>query len=316
MSRTRLICGAALVIGAAACSSDRSGVTTPQALSPELTSILTDGFATSAAGFGETNNSFVAGLDAFAPWMPPALGAEMDRFHRTTDLMGGGLASDFAGAGVFLSFGHGPFDGGPFAPGHSSSNCAFSASDGRVTCPAQTIGGLTINRSFAYLDVNNKPQASLDTTTNTVNSRVSVSGTIVSRSKQDTTVVSHSSDQTVTGLAKGSTKRTVNGTSSGTESTKGTDNKGNAFTSARAMGDTTTGLTIPVQSGHSTYPTAGTVVRSMKVTVTLGTQAPATSTRREVITYDGSATAKVTITHDGATKACTLPLPRGRLSCP
>jgi len=37
--------------------------------------------------------------------------------------------------------------------------------------------------------------------------------------------------------------------------------------------------------------------------------------RREVITYDGSATAKVEITENGTTRNCTRPLPRGPLSC-
>ena len=313
MTRARLYSATLLLLVAAACSSDRS-VTQPQAISPELATVLNDGFAQSAAGFGETNNSFVTGLDAFAPWMPPAFGAIVDRFHRTSDFMGGGLAGDFAGAATFLTFGRGPFDGGPFAPIRANKDCTFSSSTGRVTCPPQTIGGLTIARSYAYTDVNNKPQAALDTTTNTVNTRVTVSGTIVFR-RGDTTTVNHASDQTVTGLAKGSAKRVINGTSAGTENTKGTDDKGNKFTTARVIGDTTTGLTIPVQSGKPTYPTAGSVVRSMQVTATIGSQAPAVSTRREVVTYDGSTTAKVTITHDGTTKNCTLPLPRGRLTC-
>ena len=37
--------------------------------------------------------------------------------------------------------------------------------------------------------------------------------------------------------------------------------------------------------------------------------------RREVITYDGTAVAKVAITQNGTTKNCTRPLPRGPLSC-
>ena len=40
------------------------------------------------------------------------------------------------------------------------------------------------------------------------------------------------------------------------------------FTAARLVGDTTTGLVIPVVSGKPTYPTAGKVVRQMKATVT------------------------------------------------
>lgn len=314
MTRSRFVSATLFLVVAAACSSDHGGVTQPSAISPELANVVNDGFAQSAAGFGETNNSFVAGFDAFAPWMPPAFGATADRFHRTSDFMGGGLAGDFAGAASFLTFGHGPFDGGPFAPIRANKDCTFSSSTGRVTCPPQTIGGLTINRSYAYTDVNNKPQAALDTTTNTVNTRVTVSGTIVFR-HGDTTTVNHASDQTVTGLAKGSTKRVISGTSGGTENTKGTDDKGNKFTTARVLGDTTTGLTIPVQNGKPTYPMAGSVVRAMQVTATIGSQAPAVSNRREVVTYDGSATAKVTITHDGTTKNCTLPLPRGRLNC-
>ncbi len=38
-------------------------------------------------------------------------------------------------------------------------------------------------------------------------------------------------------------------------------------------------------------------------------------TRREVVTYDGSRTASIVITQDGETTTCSVPLPRGRLSC-
>jgi hypothetical protein len=72
---------------------------------------------------------------------------------------------------------------------------------------------------------------------------------------------------------------------------------------------------IPVSTTSQAYPTAGTVVRSMQASVTYTGQAATTVTRREVITYDGSATAKVVITENGQTKSCTKPLPRGQLSC-
>jgi hypothetical protein len=105
--------------------------------------------------------------------------------------------------------------------------------------------------------------------------------------------------------------------SAGSENTKGTSSQG-AFTAQRTAGDTITGVVIPVGAdalAHPPYPSAGTIIRSMKVTVTVSGQSPATSTRREVITYDGSATAKVVITHDGTTQNCTLPLPFGHLTC-
>ena len=106
----------------------------------------------------------------------------------------------------------------------------------------------------------------------------------------------------------------MNGTSAGTELTTGTKEEV-AFTASRSAGDTITGVVIPLQDGRPTYPTAGTVVRSMQATVTLSGGSPSTSSRREVVTYDGSATAKVVITQDGVTKNCTKPLPHGHLTC-
>ena len=53
----------------------------------------------------------------------------------------------------------------------------------------------------------------------------------------------------------------------------------------------------------------------MQVTVQVTGKPDAKSTRREVITYDGSNTAKIVITHDTKTKNCTLPLPHGHLTC-
>jgi hypothetical protein len=43
--------------------------------------------------------------------------------------------------------------------------------------------------------------------------------------------------------------------------------------------------------------------------------ATTTRSRREVLTYNGTATAQVTITENGTTKTCTMALPRGRPSC-
>jgi hypothetical protein len=68
-------------------------------------------------------------------------------------------------------------------------------------------------------------------------------------------------------------------------------------------------------AGSPTYPTAGTVVRSMEATLSYAGGAPSTATRREVLTYDGSATARLVITENGTTRNCTVALPRGRPVC-
>jgi hypothetical protein len=107
----------------------------------------------------------------------------------------------------------------------------------------------------------------------------------------------------------------VNGASKGTENSSGKTQDGTAFTASRVVGDTTTGLVIPLQDGHPTFPTAGTVIREMTATITVTGKDPVTKSRREVVTYDGSTTAKIVITQDGTTTNCTKPLPRGRITC-
>ena len=218
--------------------------------------------------------------------------------------MGGGLFGPFLGDG----------------PGHlirSDSSCTYSATTGLVTCgPTTTRDGLVVTRVSKYTTAAGATQAKLDSTTNTATTTVTVTGTATRRDSSKS-VVNQSSTQTVTGLAKGSTQRTVNGASAGTETTTGTSSQG-AFTAQRVTGDTIKAVVIPVPASTAagpTYPTAGMVIRAMSATVTIAGQSPATSSRREVITYDGTATAKVVITQDGTTQNCTLPLPHGRLTC-
>jgi hypothetical protein len=297
-------CAAVCAVVAASCS-ESSG--------PSGSSVLLDAssaFTTVPAGFSDLNSSFAAS-ETDGPFQP------------LFDGRGPG------GPGGRWSFGHGPGFGIGFMGGLGGSflglglldfyhdgSCAFSSSTGVTTCGKQTRGGLTISHTFKYTDVGGNPQSKIDTTTNTVASTVTVTGT-VTRHDNDTTDVNESSSQAIGGLAKGSTQRKIDGASVGSENTKGTSSQG-AFTAQRMAGDTITGVVIPVGTAalaHPPYPSAGTIIRSMTVTVTVSGQSPATSTRREVITYDGSATAKVVITHDGTTQNCTLPLPFGHLAC-
>lgn len=287
---------------------------------PLTSTLAAAALSTAPISFDQINTSFVgnSGADAgFVPGTDERDGErDGDREHRGgggpgwTNLMGGGMADVFRGR---IGFGFGLR--GPFGDLRDSSGCVFSASDNRVTCPAETRRGLTINRSFSYLDAAGAVQQAFDTAlTNTVNVKTSVSGTRIHHDN-DTSTVSSNSNITVVGLAAGSTQRTVNGTAGGTETTRGKDSTGVAFTAVRVAGDTVSGVTIPVQSGKPTYPTAGTIVRSMQATVTLSGQTPTTSTRREVITFDGTSNAQISVTQDGVTKTGTVSLTGGELSC-
>lgn len=223
-------------------------------------------------------------------------------------LMGGGIGPEFLG-----EIGFGPGRGrGPFHVDSVGSSCVFSSTTGIVTCGPVTRGGLTILATATITSTSGAAQAKVDSTTNRLVLTSEVSGTKTRRDSA-TSVIAHKSTRTITGLAKGSTQRTVDGTSVGTETTNGTTDAG-AFQAIRTVNDTTTGIVIPLADGRPTYPSAGRVSRNMSVAVTVG-GATTTHTRSEIVTYDGTATARVVITQDGTSKSCSLPLPRGRLVC-
>lgn len=298
MRRSLLPMAAALILGVAACSDSNSPATTNAA--------LTDAFATIPLGYGEVQSTFPTSADSgtFA-WSPG--GHHEGGLHDRGGMMCGGERGFLSFGGLF-GFGRGLFRG--ILPG----TCAFNAVSGRVECDTVTRHGLEIVRSAQYKDANGTVQSGYDSLTNSINVVVDANGTF-SRHDDDTSVVAHHSDRTITGLARGSTERVVNGASAGTETITGSDTT-SAFVAVRTVGDTITDVTVPVP-GDSVrpFPSSGRIVRAMSVTVTYEGQAPVTSSRREVITFDGTATATVVITRDGVTRTCTLSLPHGRLSC-
>jgi hypothetical protein len=325
----------ALLLTAVACSDGNS--TQPSAAQLSLVSAA---FRTAAPGYDSLSSSYSASgnTGVFAPRRRGDDRRGPGDSLAVGEMMGGGVRDEFNG-GV----GFGPLLGrGPFGEKFSTSTCtAFDATTGVVTCTPIVRDSLTIARTFKFSTAAGVAQSSRDTlTTDRIETTRSVTGVTsftpgrrggfgdgfgpggpggpngagVDITTARSTITS-SSTRVTTGLANGSTQRTVNGKSAGRESTEGTNTNG-AFTSLRIMGDTTTGMIIPVVATGYSYPTAGTVVRAMTVTVSYAGAAAVTSSRREVITYDGSATAKLSVTKDGTTKACTIALPRGRPVCP
>jgi hypothetical protein len=288
-------------------------------------------FQSLPAGFSSTSSSFDAAGDLDEPFHPhrgdgsfedrrgPGGGPDGGRGmeggrggHGRPDgfgfLMGGGIAPEFLG-----EIGFGPGRGrGPFHVDSVGTSCVFSSSTGIVTCGPVTRGGLTITATAQITTASGTAQSKIDSTTNKVVLASEVSGTKTRRDSA-TSEVAHKSTRTITGLAAGSTQRTVDGTSVGTEKTTGTTDAG-AFSAIRTVADTTAGIIIPLVDGRPTYPSAGRVSRNMTVAVTVD-GSTTTHSRSEVVTYDGSANAKLVITQDGTAKNCTLPLPRGRMVC-
>ncbi len=306
MSKFSLMCVASIAAAAAACS----GSNEPSAPSNGLTVDMASAFSSAPAGFDQLSTSFNGSstTTAFFPSMDSQGDGGKGFFGFSPfpkgpgfgiGFMGGGLANPFMGSGVgfFLS--------------HDSDNCTYDATSGLHTCTATKRDGLTITRTLKFAEKGGTAEQKFDSLTDAVTLTTAVSGTETRRDSSSSTV-NETSTAAVTGLSAGSAARIVNVASAGTEKTNGSSFFG-PWIATRTVGDTTTALTFT--SGGPLYPTSGSVVRSMNITASLNGAAPVTSNRKEVITYDGSATAKVVITHNDSTQTCTLPLPFGRLAC-
>ena len=307
MARTTLrLAAVALAVGLAACSDSGN----PTGNSTELA--VTNGFSTMPVGFDQVENTFGNPGDSTG-WRPDGMGRHGPH--------GGGPGGQ-GGPGSLMGGGLGGF----FGPGHDfhlgrgwlahilNGTCVFDAVSGRFLCPDRVRDSLVITQSVALYDVNGVVQSAWDTaTTDKVNIRKTVTGTTI-RWNGDTAVVNHASDRTIAGILPSATQRVLDGTSAGSETITGTDTVG-TFTATRTVGDTLVGVTIPKQVGPGVYPLAGSITRSMEVSVTYAGSTTVTRSRREVLTFDGSATATLVITQDGTTKTCTVPLPHGRPSC-
>jgi hypothetical protein len=310
MKRIVVGCYAITLSVAAACSGTGTDTNAPAS---GLALTMASSFSTVPAGYTDLNSSFVGDMGgSFVPEFGPM----------SHDGRGPGGPGGFGGPGFGLGFMGGGLFGGFFGDGFgrgfapTDTSCHFASSTGIITCGPHTHDGLTVSRTIQFQTASGQSQSAFDTTTtNSVTTKITVSGTSTRRDGDQSTI-SSSSNQSVSGLAKGSTSHTVNSTSASTENTTGTSSQG-AFTAKRAASDAVKGVVIPVSTSTNRfpYPTAGSITRSMSSTVQITGQTATTSSRTEVITYDGSATAKVVITQDGVTQNCTLPLPHGRLTC-
>ena len=274
--------------------------------------LLAEAFSATPAGFASTENTF-AGMENEG-WRPERrrIGGRGGPFGAAfgMGLMGGGLGPDFVSSGgIRDGLGRGPFGGAL-----RNADCTFNETAQRAECTTtRERSGLTVDRWVIWKDLAGTVQPRPDSTTHSMQTHAEVYGTIVRRDSS-TRTLRHVSDRLVTGLEKGSTERRVEGTSAGTEEVEGVSEAG-AFVGERVLADTIRGIVIPVRDSGRSYPTAGTIIRTMTATVTVTGQAPETSMWREQITYDGSATATLVITRNGETKTCSLPLPLGRPTC-
>lgn len=274
--------------------------------------MLADAFTGVPVGFSSTESSFASMENE--DWRPmrrrhPGRGGPFGGAFGAGP-MGGGIGPDFQD-GVGFRAGHAR---GPFGGNVTSADCPFDASADKAVCaPFTDRRGLTVSRWVIWKDISGTVQTSPDSTTFSRQTHAEVSGTVPAR-EGATRTVRHVSDRLITGLQQGSTQRTVDGASSGTETVTGTMAEG-AFTAERLVQDSTRGVVIPVRADGRSYPIAGTVIRRMRATVTIAGTTSESADWREQLTYDGSATATLVITRNGESKTCSVPLPMGRPVC-
>ena len=299
------------VIVLAACSDATTGTNNNSTLVP---SSMAAAFSSTPAGFEELSTSFNSS-DTGSAFMPDFDGHGDRHRHGNDDgddrrgpgfglggLMGGGLGGFLMGDGLvndhFFHF--------------RTGRCAFQTGVGIVCADTTRNGQVVSSKTIKYTTLSNTLQSAIDSTTDAVELTATVKGT-VTRRDSSTSSVDASNHQKVTGLTTAA--RHVDGTSAGTETSTGTSIFG-AFTAKRTTGDTIIGVVIPkaTSSTTKTYPTAGSVSRTMSLTMSVQ-GANLVTTRKETITYDGTATAKVVIVKDGTTQNCTMPLPHGKLTC-
>lgn len=307
MKRIIIATTAAVSLTAIACSSSD----TTSAPASALAVTMASAFSAAPAGYSNLNSSYVGDEGvSFAP----DFGRDDDHhsgLHFGMRGIGPGFGLGFMGGGVFGGFMGNGFARAVFAA--SDSSCHFA--NGIVTCDPRTAFGRTVTRTYEFKDSTGTAQPKFDMNTTSLTSTVTVHGSSTRRDSS-TSSVDLSSTQSVSGLGRNSTGLTLNSASSGVEQASGVSREG-PFTAKRTAADTVQGVVIPFPSGSHLFPfpTAGTITRSMSVDVTISGQSKVSASRREVITYDGSDTAKVVITLDGETQNCLLPLPFGHLKC-
>jgi hypothetical protein len=212
------------------------------------------------------------------------------------------------------------------AGGHTATppavTCSYDATAKWTTCGPSTQNGLTVTRQMQFLDGSGTAQQRPDTSTRSMKSKTTVTGTLTMKTATPTgtttatgtTTVNRNSEETVTGLGPSSTQRVVNGTATGSEDSQGTDTRG-TMAVKRTYADTTTGMTFPaVFNLLNPFPIAGSIVRSVKSSVTLNGGTPKEYTAREVATFEAGGKLTVKTTVNGQTRTCVIQL--GTLSAP
>lgn len=189
------------------------------------------------------------------------------------------------------------------APAIVPSACTYSSTSQSFTCPAVTVQGLTITRSYTLLDAQQQPQSAPDkATTDGIRTETKVSGTITAHNT--TTTVAGDKVLTLTGLL--ANQPLLNGTDNSTLSGSTTSGSTSVPFTITETG-TVDKLALPPKGSTTHYPQSGTV--GMTIASTFGPTGATTTTNSSFsLEFTGSNLATLTLTNSLGTRVCTIDL--------
>ncbi len=195
--------------------------------------------------------------------------------------------------------------GGPLAPGPrpgdgtpttaTAPTCTYASTTGRWSCtPFVNAQGLTIIRSYAYIDASGNPTKRYnDTTTAKVDYDVQADGPIGDGATLTGTTHRHVLE-VMSGLTGHETSRVWDGSGTSADTNTYSDSSGSRHY-AGARIDSLLALTFAQPRPPHAYPLSGTTVQNVSYTVNSTGKSTETRSvsRRIVVTYDGTAVASV-----------------------
>jgi hypothetical protein len=202
--------------------------------------------------------------------------------------------------------------------GNTRQPCRYNEAEGRWVCQPITRDGLTLTRSFAYLDENRQPMRRFDPLlTAATNTRTGVVGRV---ERDDALIqIRSAGEMTVSGLLGEETARTLNGREIGRRETA-TATRQIATTSVVEFSNRTVSVVIPLIPRDDRilplrrWPLSGQTIREHAITVSANGDTR-TERWRETTTFNGTALVPVEIVSANGTRSCVRNLESGALRC-
>jgi hypothetical protein len=191
-------------------------------------------------------------------------------------------------------------------------SCTWAREEGRYGCQPVSHEGVTITRSYAFVDRSARPQRRYDpVTTASIVSEVRVLGTVMLPGAAGEMTVDSRRWMTVSGLEGEETTQILNGTGVGTTQAR---SSGAGLSPQSTTYDTTLNVVVPVQPRPVTgatpqrvIPLSGQRINNAKSMTTRNGQ-PYQVEWRSVITYTGTRMASLEMWYDGERQSCQLDL--------